>query len=112
MSYGRGFRSPQARALVASEDVPFTKVDSADVGLRSRIGKNDELQLALTGFLAKMNDDLIFEAHDARFESIGPTTRIGTVLYAQARPLPWLFGAVSVTYVKATFDETPRTGAW
>jgi outer membrane receptor protein involved in Fe transport len=108
LSYGRGFRSPQARSLVASEDVPFTKVDSADVGLRSRIGKHDELQLAVTGFFAKMNNDLIFEAHEARFETIGPTTRVGAVLYGQVRPLPWLFGAASVTYVKATLDETPE----
>ena len=55
-----------------------------------------------------MNNDLIFEAHEARFEPIGPTTRIGAVFYAQARPLPWLFGAFSVTYVKATLDETPE----
>ena len=56
-----------------------------------------------------MSDDLIFEAHEARFEPIGPTTRIGAVFYAQARPLPWLFGALSLTYVKATLDETPPT---
>jgi hypothetical protein len=82
-------------------------VNSVDVGLRSSVGKNDELQLTLTGFLAKMNNDLIFEAHEARFEPIGPTTRIGAVFYAQARPLPWLYGAFSVTYVNATLDDTP-----
>ena len=108
LAYGRGFRSPQARLITENEDVPFTKVHSADVGLRSRVGKNDQLRLALTGFFAKMNDDLIFEAHEARFEPIGPTTRIGAVFYAQARPLPWLFGAFSVTYVRATLDETPQ----
>jgi len=106
-SYGRGFRSPQARAIVEDEGVPFTRVDSVDVGLRSRVGNRNELLLALTGFLAKLSDDLIFEAHEARFESIGPTTRIGAVFYTQARPLPWLFGAFSLTYVRATLDETP-----
>ncbi len=108
LAYGRGFRSPQARSLIEDEGVPFTKVHSADFGLRSRVGKNDELRLALTGFFTKLSDDLIFEAHEARFEPIGPTTRIGAVFYAQARPLPWLFGAFSVTYVKATLDETPE----
>ena len=107
LAYGQGFRSPQARALIENEDVPFTKVHSTDIGLRSRVGKNDELELALTGFFTKLNNDLIFEAHEARFEPIGPTTRIGAVFYTQARPLPWLFGAFSVTYVKATLDETP-----
>jgi iron complex outermembrane receptor protein len=107
LAYGQGFRSPQARVLIENGDVPFTKVHSADVGLRSRIGTNDELELALTGFFAKMNNDLIFEAHEARFESIGPTSRIGAVFYAQARPLPWLYGAFSVTYVHATLEETP-----
>jgi iron complex outermembrane receptor protein len=107
LAYGRGFRSPQARVIVENEDVPFTKVHSADIGLRSRVGKDDELELALTGFFAKINSDLIFEAHEARFEPIGPTTRIGAIFYTQARPLPWLYGAFSVTYVKATLDETP-----
>ena len=107
LSYGRGFRSPQARTIVENENVDFTTVHSADFGLRSRIGKKDELKLALTGFFTKLSNDLIFEAHEARFEELGPTTRIGAVFYAQARPLPWLFGAFSVTYVRATLDETP-----
>jgi outer membrane receptor protein involved in Fe transport len=107
LAYGRGFRSPQAILIVQDENVPFTYVNSADFGLRSRFGKNDELTLSLTSFLAKMNNDLIFEAHEARLEPIGPTTRIGAVFYTQTRPLPWLYGAFSVTYVKATLDETP-----
>ncbi|MBW2160482.1 MAG: TonB family protein [Deltaproteobacteria bacterium] len=107
LAYGQGFRSPQARVLIENEDVPFTKVHSVDIGLRSRAGENDEFKLALTGFFTKMNNDLIFEAHEARFEPVGPTTRIGAVFYTQARPLPWLYGAFSVTYVRATLDETP-----
>jgi len=108
LAYGRGFRSPQARSLVENEGVPFTRVHSADVGLRSRIGKNEELKLALTGFFAKLDNDLIFEAHEARFEELGPTTRIGATFYSQFRPLPWFFGGVSVTYAHATLDETPQ----
>lgn len=108
LAYGRGFRSPQARSLVENEGVPFTRVHSADVGLRSRIGQNDQLQLALTGFFAKLDNDLIFEAHEARFEELGPTTRIGATFYSQFRPFPWLFGAVSVTYAHATLDQTPQ----
>jgi len=108
LAYGRGFRSPQARSLVENEGVQFTQVHSADVGLRSRIGKNDELKLALTGFFAKLDNDLIFEAHEARFEALGPTTRLGATFYSQFRPLPWLFGGVSVTYAHATLDETPQ----
>jgi len=107
LAYGRGFRSPQAILIVQDEDVPFTYVNSADFGLRSRFGKNDELTLSLTSFLAKLSNDLIFEAHEARLEPIGPTTRIGAVFYTQARPLPWLYGAFSLTYLKATLDETP-----
>jgi iron complex outermembrane receptor protein len=107
LSYGRGFRAPQARSIIDGQDVPFTWVHSADVGLRSRIGSNDQLRFSLSGFMAKLSNDLIFEAHEARFETIGPTTRFGGILYAQARPLPWLFGAFSLTYVHATIDETP-----
>ena len=54
----------------------------------------------------KINENFARPAPRAT-EPIGPTTRIGAVFYTQARPLPWLYGAVSVTYVKATLDETP-----
>lgn len=106
-AYGEGFRSPQARTLVDGEIAPFSKVRSLDVGLRSRIGKSDELELTLTGYRTWLTQDVFFEASEGRLENIGPTSRTGFVFYATTKPLPWLVGAVSVTYVHAVLEGPP-----
>jgi iron complex outermembrane receptor protein len=106
-AYGEGFRSPQARTLVDGESAPFSKVRSADLGLRSRLGDDEELELSLTGYRTWLDKDVFFDATEGRLENIGPTTRLGFVFYAVTRPLPWLLGAFSATYVRATLDEPP-----
>ncbi len=106
-SYGEGFRSPQARTLVDGETAPFSKVRSLDVGMKFRVGANEELALTLTGYRTWLDNDVFFEAAEGRLENIGPTSRTGFVFYASTRPLPWLTGALSVTYVHAILDGPP-----
>ncbi|MGB5812312.1 MAG: TonB-dependent receptor, partial [Polyangiales bacterium] len=106
-SYGEGFRSPQARTLVDGEDAPFSKVRSADLGVRFRLGPDEQLNLTLTGYRTWLNKDVFFEASEGRLENIGPTSRTGFVFYAVTNPLPWLVGALSVTYVHAVLDGPP-----
>ncbi len=106
-AYGEGFRSPQARTLVDGETAPFTKVRSVDFGVRFRVGDHEELQLSLTGYRTWLNQDVFFEASEGRLENIGPTSRTGAVLYAVTKPLSWLLGSLSVTYVHAVLDGPP-----
>ncbi|MGB5265330.1 MAG: TonB-dependent receptor, partial [Polyangiales bacterium] len=106
-SYGEGFRSPQALTLVDGEIPPFSKVRSVDFGVRFRLFPEEQLNLTLTGYRTWLNNDVFFEATEARLENIGPTSRTGFVFYAVTNPLPWLVGAFSVTYVRAVLEGPP-----
>ena len=104
-AYGEGYRSPQARLLEDGEDAPFSKVRSADFGLRFDGG--DPFRLSVGGFYTHLSDDIAFDAADGRLERIGATRRIGAVAHAAVRPLHWLVGSLSFTFVDATLLEPP-----
>lgn len=108
-AYGEGYRSPQGRLLDDGEPTPFSKVRSADAGLRFDWG--DPLQLTLGGYYTHLSDDVAFEASEGRLERIGATQRLGATAHALSRPLPWLVGSVSVTFVDATLLEPPPPSA-
>lgn len=111
IAYGEGYRSPQARLLNDGESAPFTKVRSGDVGFRLELGDAHELSVTGTAFYTHLSSDVIFEPEEGRLDPIGPSTRMGGVLSARVQPLPWLLGAISVTYVRATLDEPPPASA-
>ena len=104
-AYGEGYRSPQARLLEDGEDAPFSKVRSADLGVRFDWG--DPLQLTIGGYYTRLSDDVAFEAAEGRLERIGATERLGAVVHAVIRPLDWLVGSASLTLVDATLLEPP-----
>lgn len=108
-AYGEGYRSPQARLLENGESAPFTKVHSGDVGIR--ITQGDLLRLSLGGYLTRLSDDVAFDASEGRLERIGRTERLGAVAHVTSRPLPWLVGSVSATFVHATLLEPPPASA-
>ena len=108
-AYGEGYRSPQARTLEDGERAPFTKVRSADVGMRLDWG--DRLKLTVGGYFTRLSDDTAFEASEGRLERIGATQRLGAVVHAVTRPTDWLVGALSITYVDATLREPPPASA-
>ena len=106
-AYGEGFRSPQARTLADGEDAPFTKVRSADAGVRLTFGENAEHRITASGFFTQLTDDVAFEPGEGRYERIGPTRRAGLVTSIQTEPLSFLLASASVTYVHATLLEPP-----
>ncbi|MCB9755321.1 MAG: TonB-dependent receptor [Myxococcales bacterium] len=108
-AYGEGYRSPQARTLEDGERAPFTKVRSADLGLR--LGRDPRLEVTTAGYFTRLSDDVVFEPREARLERVGATRRLGAVLTAQTRPRPWLLAALSLTYVDATLLEPPPATA-
>lgn len=108
-AYGEGYRSPQARLLEDGEEAPFSKVRSADLG--ARFTWYDEYQVTLAGYATELSDDVAFDAEEGRLERIGRTRRLGAVLHGRARPLDWLIGAVSVTFVDAELLEPPPATA-
>src|SRR5690606_30238799 len=109
MAYGEGYRSPQPRMLDDGERAPFSKVRSADLGLR--FGEDQKLSITTAGYFTQPSDDGAFDPRGGRLERIGATRRLGAVVYASTRPLDWLIAAVSVTYVDATLLEPPPASA-
>jgi iron complex outermembrane receptor protein len=107
VSYGEGFRSPNALAVVDGQKTPFTKVRTLEGGTRLRF-MDDRLVLSAAVFGTFMSDDLSFEAESGRLERSGPTTRVGSVLAATAKPWKWLLGTASATFVKTTLDDPPQ----
>ncbi len=108
-AYGEGYRSPQARTLEDGEDAPFTKVRSADLGMRFDWGA--PLQLTVGGYYTHLSDDVIFDAAEARLERVGATQRMGAVVTATTRPVDWLLGSASFTFVDATLLQPPPATA-
>ena len=108
-AYGEGYRSPQARILDDGEQAPFSKVRSADAGLRFDLGA--PLLLKAGGFFTHLSDDVAFDTEEGRLERIGATQRLGAVFHAVTRPFDWAVGSLSVTYVDATLLEPPPATA-
>lgn len=101
-AYGQGYRSPQALPLVDGEPLPFTKVNSYEAGLR--LHDKTGLSFAASVYETRLSEDLAFEASEGALERIGPTTRRGLALRAEASPISGFFAAASATYVRATLD--------
>jgi iron complex outermembrane recepter protein len=108
-AYGEGYRSPQARLLDDGERAPFTKVRSADAGVRLDFGA--PLQLTVGGFYTHLSDDIAFDAAEGRLERIGATRRRGATAQLVSRPTSWLVESLSVTVVDATLLEPPPASA-
>ncbi|MET0340895.1 MAG: TonB family protein [Polyangiales bacterium] len=108
-AYGEGYRSPQALLLDEGEPAPFTKVRSADFGVS--LAAADLGAMRASAYYTKLDDDVVFEPTEGRAEPVGPSTRVGGVLYLELKPLSFLRGAASVTYVRATLDDPPPVTA-
>jgi iron complex outermembrane recepter protein len=108
-SYGQGYRSPQARTLADGEPTPFSKVHSADLGLRWQL--LETTQLTVSAYHTQLSDDVAFDATEGRLERVGATVRRGGVVHLETRPVSGVVGAFSVTYVDAELREPPPATA-
>ncbi|MAD61232.1 MAG: hypothetical protein CMH49_06965 [Myxococcales bacterium] len=109
VSYGEGYRSPQARLLEDGEKAPFSKVKSADLGTRFDLGS--ALRLVLGGYHTELSDDVAFEASEGRLERIGATQRRGLFAHIHSQPFSWLLGSLSATFVDAELLAPPPASA-
>lgn len=103
LSYGEGFRSPQARSLAEGQKAPFTSVVSQEAGLRYR---DEVLRGSLAVFRTALSDDLAFDQARARNERTPATLRLGGAAEMTARPVPWFTSSMSLTYTRATFRRS------
>jgi iron complex outermembrane recepter protein len=103
LSYGEGFRSPQARSLGDGEKAPFTTVQSMEAGLRYA---TRTISGSLSAFRTTLNHDLVFDAATTRNEAVPASARIGGALEFTIKPVPWFVSSGSGTYTRATFTES------
>lgn len=105
VSYGEGFRSPQARQLEEGENAPFAKVRSFEGGIS--LHDDGTTQARAIAYQTNLSYDLAFDPEEGRLERIGPTTRRGLVGTFRSQVRPWLLVSTSATYVHATLDAPP-----
>ena len=110
-SYGRGYRSPQARTLTEGENAPFATVDSFEAGVRIASCDGKSIVLTAAAYSTSLSSDLAFDPGAGRLENIGPTNRTGFVAQVTARPWAWALLSASVTYVDATLTSPPTATA-
>jgi hypothetical protein len=103
VSYGEGFRSPQARSLGDGEKTPFTAVRSMEAGLRY---VSSTVMGTVSAFRTVLEQDLVFDAATTRNESVPGTQRSGVALEFTARPREWFVSSSSGTFTHATFTES------
>ena len=104
LSYGRGFRSPQARGLDDGDWAPIGKADTLEVGTHlSRIRWLDVRGAFFYTFVA---NEIVFDHVAAKFLASGSTRRIGGELAAEVRPTQWLRFETDVTYADGRYTST------
>lgn len=110
-SYGQGFRSPQARQLEEGERAPFARVHAFELGVRFLPNEGKRFSLTTAFYTTALSYDIAFDPEEGSLTRIGPTTRLGFVAHAIARPWDWLYLSTSVTTVRATLDAPPPATA-
>ncbi len=116
--YGRGLRSPEARAVAGgtatNEDVDLdayrggaprvTVSDTAELGLR--YAPADWLELALAGFATFVSNEMVFDHVSGTNIALNATRRLGGDFTGRVRPWPWLEVRLDLAAVHARFVET------
>jgi iron complex outermembrane recepter protein len=103
LSYGEGFRSPQARSLGDGEKTPFTTVQSMEVGLRYA---SSRITGSVAAFRTTLNNDLVFDAATTRNEGVAGSQRMGGATEYVIKPAAWLISSGSATFTQATFTAS------
>jgi iron complex outermembrane receptor protein len=85
LSYGRGFRSPDARGVADGDRAPVTLSDTVELGLDAAPAHGVELRAA--GFATWLSNELVFDHVVGRFLSAGATRRFGGELVLAWRPI-------------------------
>jgi iron complex outermembrane receptor protein len=104
LSYGEGFRSPQARSLSNGEKTPFVDVTAFEAGVR--FSDERRLQGSIAAFHTTLSRDLAFDQATARNELAPGTRRIGATAEITARAGDWFTASWNATFTRATFTSS------
>lgn len=102
LSYGDGFRTPQARQLSDGERAPFVNVHGGELGLRfdSRL-----VSASALGFMSYVANDFFFDHTRGTTSFVGETLRGGGQAQLTARPVEGFVIAANVTVATARLLE-------
>ena len=103
-SYGRGFRSPEARGVEDGDRAPVSTADTEELGLRWE--PTAALDLTFVGFHTAISNELVFDHTAARFLSSGATRRLGVEALAALDPVPWLRGELELTWTDGRYQDS------
>jgi iron complex outermembrane recepter protein len=104
LSYGRGFRSPQARGLHDGDVAPLTRADTVELG--THFGRLRWLDVRAAVFYTFVANELVFDHVSAQFLASGSTRRIGGELITEVTPLRWLRVEADLTYADGRYLAT------
>lgn len=95
-SYGRGFRSPDARGAGNGGRAPVATADSVEAGIAAELGRSVSLRGA--GFGTFVSDEIVFDHVAARYLATGSTRRWGVDGGVTVRPLEGVRLQTDVTW--------------
>lgn len=100
-SWGRGFRTPQARGVADGTRIPFTEVRSAELGLRWKEGPQEA---SVAAYATDLTDDVVFDERVGRNEAVPGTRRLGVAAHLETT-LGWFASGLGATLTRAAFRE-------
>ena len=103
-SYGRGFRSPDARAVTPGERAPIATSDSVELGATT--DPLPWLSLRTAGFTTLVSDELVFDHVTARYLLTGSTRRIGVDTGLSVAPMDALRFTTDLTWSDGRYLTT------
>ncbi len=98
LSYGDGFRTPQARQLSDGERAPFVNVHGGELGAKF---ESSRVSASLLGFASFVQNDFFFDHTQGTTSFVGPTLRGGGQAALMARPVDGFLVSLNVTAARA-----------
>ena len=102
LSYGDGFRTPQARQLSDGERAPFIDVHGGELGVKF---DSSRVAASLLGFTSYVQNDFFFDHTAGTTRFVGSTLRGGGQAAVTTRPIDGLLFALNVTLAQAHLLE-------
>lgn len=108
-AYGEGFRSPQALLIREGQHAQLARVRTAEIG-SEYLPIAGWAKIHIAFHWTRLTNELTFDAHEGKLESIGPSRRLGAAAYLTLTPQPWLSSVISATYVRGILEDPPADG--
>lgn len=106
-SWGRGFRTPQARSVPDGARIPLTLARSAELGFRWEGPAEGPTQRAtLAAYWNDLSNDLVFDERLGRNEAAPATQRWGVAANLETMLGDWFVSGVGLTATRAVFTES------